>query len=677
MLISIKYLVPAGALVGLLLASPAGWARDREDEGEDSLISREPYVQMATPSSVTIVWRTEQRISPVVRYGRSLEKLSQQVADSNIVTRISLGTNKHTIHFLTNHWPELIKTPRLHSAPPGTFQYEALVPDLAPDTSYYYAVFDGEVPLTDRDATYRFRTHPMVGTPRKTRFWAVGDSGTGRTNQHVVLLAMLDFTAKQKHPIDFALHLGDMAYSRGRDPEFQTRFFGMYAEVLRNTVCWATFGNHEGSTSKSKEQTGPYYDAYVCPTNAQAGGVPSGTEAYYSFDYGRTHFISLNSFDIDRKPTGVMAKWVQDDMEKTRADWVIAFFHHPPYTKGSHDSDREKHLIEMRTYMMPILEERGVDLVLTGHSHIYERSMLLDGAYATPTVSENAVLDDGDGDPKGDGAYRKSAGVRPNLGTVQIVAGHGGTTLRRKATSPVMKKTILEHGSVLIDIDGNTLTGTMIDRYGDNRDTFQIVKRSRLSPQRLAFPWMPALYKQPKSPDGDELASEPPEDFIAVIPLNAEWEYLAGDDPDGDAWTKLKFDAKGWKAGEAGFGYNGPGLRTELPRMQGDYSRLYIRHEFEVEQADQISDIGIMISYDDGFIAYLNGKEVIRRNVGKGSGAKAGDIKAHEAGKYHYYPLKDFEKNLKEGRNVLAIEGHNIRADSNDFVLDPYLIIED
>src|SRR5688572_22310185 len=62
---------------------------------------------------------------------------------------------------------------------------------------------------------------------------------------------------------------------------------------------------------------------------------------------------------------------------------------------------------------MPILEEAGVDLTLTGHSHIYERSMLIDGAYSTPTTARGVVLDDGDGNPAGDGAYLKGAGLQP------------------------------------------------------------------------------------------------------------------------------------------------------------------------------------------------------------------------------------------------------------------------
>jgi hypothetical protein len=114
-----------------------------------------------------------------------------------------------------------------------------------------------------------------------------------------------------------------------------------------------------------------------------------------------------------------------------------------------------------------------------------------------------------------------------------------------------------------------------------------------------------------------------------------------------------------------------------LDDMQGHYSVVYMRHEFEIEQADQLAEIGLMINYDDAFIAYLNGKEVVRKGVGKGSGKGAQQIKSHDAGKYSYYPLKDFEKYLRDGINVLGIEGHNASLDSHDFLIDPYLIIED
>jgi predicted MPP superfamily phosphohydrolase len=64
----------------------------------------------------------------------------------------------------------------------------------------------------------------------------------------------------------------------------------------------------------------------------------------------------------------------------TTADWIIAYSHHPPYSKGLlHDSDEQGREIEMRHNALPILEELAVDLVLSGHSHKSDRTKLLDG----------------------------------------------------------------------------------------------------------------------------------------------------------------------------------------------------------------------------------------------------------------------------------------------------------
>jgi hypothetical protein len=242
---------------------------------------------------------------------------------------------------------------------------------------------------------------------------------------------------------------------------------------------------------------------------------------------------------------------------------------------------------------------------------------------------------------------------------------------------PVMRKIIVEHGSVLIDIVGDTLTGRMLNKYGEQRDLFSLVKRGEVTPTRLMNPWQPAIWTPPKKSDGTTPAAEPPEDFFIVIEKHAPWHYLAGQHP-GTNWMKPEYDVSTWKVGEAGFGFADNDDRTVLSNMRSNYATVYIRKNFEIEQADTIAEIGLMISYDDAFIAYLNGKEVLRIGVGAGSGRNARNIKSHEAkGQYEYFPLKDYEKYLKSGVNVLAIEGHNKTPESAGFTLDPYLIVED
>ena len=130
--------------------------------------------------------------------------------------------------------------------------------------------------------------------------------------------------------------------------------------------CGPRSGNHDGYTADSASQTGPYYDIFSLPRPGEAGGLASGTEAYYSFDYANIHFICLESFETNRSTSGPMLTWLRNDLASTTQPWIVAFFHHPPYSKGSHDSDTEIELKEMRQNALPILENAGVDLVLSG-----------------------------------------------------------------------------------------------------------------------------------------------------------------------------------------------------------------------------------------------------------------------------------------------------------------------
>ncbi len=639
--------------------------------------ARAPYVQGASPTLMHVVWRTEGPITPVVRFATDPGNLAERTRPRDIVVRAALGTNGQV---LPPRWAHLRNKahdslPPLHSAPLGTFQYEARLDDLRPETTYYYAVYDGDRRLTPEDATYRFTTHPPSGSVRPVRFWVIGDGGTGREPQDAVHRAMLRTIEREQRPLDFWLHVGDMAYNTGRDMEFQSRFFESYDATLRNKVCWPTMGNHEGHTSSGRTGIGPYYDAYVVPTRAETGGLASGTEAYYSFDYANIHFICLDSHDLDRRPGEPMARWLQADLERTRADWLIAFWHHPPYTKGSHDSDKEKDLTEVRQLIMPIIEQGGVDVVLTGHSHTYERSMLMDGAYATNTVAEKVILDDGDGDPNGDGAYRKSAGIHPHEGTVQVVTGNAGQNLGRTGTLPVMRKVFLEHGSVLVDVHGDTLVARMINRDGEERDLFSVVKRGKVEPIRLALPWQPPAWVKPTNEVSTP--ATPALDHKILIPRGASWRFAYDPAPRGLDWTRPDFDDGAWPSAEGGFGY-GPGEhRTSLEAMQGRHTLFCARRAFVLDQADRVTELGLHIDYDDAFIAYLNGREVARVGVGRSSGRNAQKIKKREKTGSQYVVLSEPWKHLRDGTNTLAIEVHNAAPDSSDLRFDAALLLED
>jgi outer membrane protein assembly factor BamB len=167
--------------------------------------------------------------------------------------------------------------------------------------------------------------------------------------------------------------------------------------------------------------------------------------------------------------------------------------------------------------------------------------------------------------------------------------------------------------------------------------------------------------------------TEPPENLESIIDQGADWQYLAGSLP-GSGWMRPDFDARAWDVSEAGFGYSDDDDKTVLRNMRGRYSAVYIRKSFKVSGIDDIRQLGLMINYDDAFIAYLNGKEVVRAGVGRGSGPRASSIKSHEAEGYGYFRIFEHSDLLREGVNVLAIEGHNDSLTSSDFTLDPFLV---
>jgi outer membrane protein assembly factor BamB len=172
--------------------------------------------------------------------------------------------------------------------------------------------------------------------------------------------------------------------------------------------------------------------------------------------------------------------------------------------------------------------------------------------------------------------------------------------------------------------------------------------------------------------DGGNQATVPP-GHKAIIAPHAKWRYLAGSDAPAN-WASPGFQPAGWKTGEVGIGYSDNDDRTELKDMAGRYTRVYILNEFDARAVENALSLTLMINFDDAFIASLNGTEVLRVGVGKGSGAGASDLDGHEADGYESFEIRDFRKLIRPDRNVLAIEGHNDGPTSSDFSLDPYLI---
>ncbi len=423
--------ISAALCAGMLLSSAASAALLA-----DPVLMRGPYLQTCSPTQVTFRWKTDINSDSEVRYGMDPSNLDRKVTDKNSVTE----------HVVT-------------------------VTGLSPATRYYYSVGTTTKMLAGADSNHFASTALPVGSQRAVRIWVIGDAGTATDSQKAVRDAYLKYTGTRA--TDVWLMLGDNAYDSGTDSQYQKAVFEIYPMLLRQAAVWPTLGNHDAKSADSGTQTGVYYTIFSLPKNAEAGGMASGTEAYYSFDNANVHFVCLDSEDTDTKVGGAMWTWLENDLAATKQDWIIAYWHHPPYSKGSHDSDSESDLAQMRERMVPLLEDYGVDLALCGHSHSYERSFLLDKHYGqSDTLKPENILDGGDGRPEGDGGYVKS--VAPHGGAVYIVAGSSGKKSGGSLDHPAMFYSANQLGSVVIDVKGQRMDVKFLRETGKIEDSLSV-----------------------------------------------------------------------------------------------------------------------------------------------------------------------------------------------------------
>ena len=154
-----------------------------------------------------------------------------------------------------------------------------------------------------------------------------------------------------------------------------------------------------------------------------------------------------------------------------------------------------------------------------------------------------------------------------------------------------------------------------------------------------------------------------------LVPAGDSWRFFRGTEAPGEGWTQIEFDDSAWETGPGGFGYGDEDDATVLDDMRGEYVSVYIRKTFSVSPALAEGPLQLVIDYDDGFIAYLNGVEVARRHMPEGSATHTTTASSHEAGTPETINLGAADELLREGDNVLAIEGHNISLSSSDFSL--------
>ena len=419
------------------------------------IITRGPYLQMGNGNSVSIRWRTDVATTTGAWYGSTPGSIANAFTDNT-----------------------------------STTEHEIRLTGMNPDTKYYYSIGTATQQV-EGDANNFFTTAPASNTTRKLRIAAFGDCGRNDNNfQSGSLSAYRNYVGES--PAEIMLLLGDNAYSNGTDTEYQSNFFNVYSgNILKNHVLFPAPGNHDyaQSSARQADKNIPYYSMFTVPANAECGGVASGTEAFYSYNWGNIHFLSLDSYGTETANAyrlwdtlGPQVTWIKQDLEANSAKWTVAYWHHPPYTMGSHNSDTESDLVRMRQNFIRILERYGVDLILCGHSHDYERSYLLSGYYgneASFDVNTHAVT-------SSSGKYDGSVNSCPLLtteakvqhGTVYVVAGSSGANGGVQAGYPhnALPFSVDDGGMFYFEVEDNRLDAKFIRRDGVIDDRFTIIK---------------------------------------------------------------------------------------------------------------------------------------------------------------------------------------------------------
>ena len=186
------------------------------------------------------------------------------------------------------------------------------------------------------------------------RFLVVGDTGTGTDKQQE--LADLMFRYRAAFPYEFILMLGDNMYGSEKAADYKVKFEDVYKRLLDEKIkFYAALGNHDESNQR-------FYEAFNM-----------NGEEYYNFKKGSVSFYALNSNYMDKK----QVTWLEEKLSTDTSKWKVAFFHHPPYSSGSKHGSDDK----LREVVEPIFVKHGVNVVLAGHEHFYERIKPQKGIY--------------------------------------------------------------------------------------------------------------------------------------------------------------------------------------------------------------------------------------------------------------------------------------------------------
>jgi predicted phosphodiesterase len=326
--------------------------------------------------------------------------------------------------------------------------YGAQLKKLAPGRDYSYRV------LLNGQPVFASTVRARKSAAQPYRFVVFGDCAQNSPAQKAI--ALQTYQAKP----DFVAIAGDIVYGRGLISEYREKYFPIYnhdvasketgAPLIRSTLFFGAAGNHDvGGADLGRYPDGMAYFLYWAqPRNGPAASVSdpgvtplSGPQpeigkfvqasggqfpamASFSFDYGNSHWLVLDSNKYAEWTSARFQQWLASDLESARTSaWRFVIFHHPGF-----NSSKAHFREQWMKLLAPAFEKGKVDIVFTGHVHNYQRSYPLKFAPDAPAAGEPVWRNIVNGTLALDKEFDGVRNTKPK-GVIYLVTGAGGARL--------------------------------------------------------------------------------------------------------------------------------------------------------------------------------------------------------------------------------------------------------
>lgn len=347
--------------------------------GKSEILTR-PYLQAANGSNIVILVETDSKSPIEAEYGVN-KKADKKAKSKNYIETSTANIKKTYVHRI-----------KLQGLEQGR--------------KYYYSVKEG-----DKIYNGEFITAKKQG--EKIKFAVQGDNRSQPKIFAKVLKGM------ESHNPEFALFSGDIAFDSKYTTWKKEFFINELLDFAANVPFYNSVGNHEGWNQNTEAFT-------------HAPDSKSGKQDYYSFDYGDVHVLVLNTQASLSKSAG-QVKFAENDLKNSTAKWKIVVYHIPAYCAGGHGESKT-----MKRITSEIFEKYGVDIVINGHSHFYQRNFI-------------------------NGIYHL------------IVAG-GGASLYTPKEKDYVQKSEKKHHYAIFEVEDNKLKMLVYDLNGAILDNLELTK---------------------------------------------------------------------------------------------------------------------------------------------------------------------------------------------------------